>query len=193
VRKAFCTLVVSAVVVLGGYAYGQRLSRLNSWELGFSCRTPRVIEMSEADGVAVYTYVLYEVTNSTETEIDFYPTLELETEDGACARAKVYPTVFAAITEPMTHKVLRFSEITGALKPGETKSGVAIFKGADPGANKLSLYVTGLSGDFKTQDLEDGSIKAFYKTYKLVYSRPGDEFNASLDPVKLTDTEWVWR
>lgn len=191
-RKLLSTMAITAVVTLGAYAYAQRLSRLNSWELDFSCKSPRVIERVEGSKLEVYTYVVYEVTNRTGVEVDFYPTLEIETDNGEVTRSGVYPEVFAIISESFVSTVLDFKDMIGIIKPGETKRGIAIFKGSDPGTDKLTIYVAGLTGDFKTHE-EDGAVVAYYRTYKLVYKRPGDRFQAGLDPIKLESTEWIWR
>lgn len=192
-RKALGAMAILAGIALGSYAYGQRISRLNSWELDFTCRTPRVIEVVEKGSRQVYTYVIYEVTNNSDSEIDFYPTFDIETEKGKAVRAKSYPTVYAKIVKPLSLKLLAHGKMTGIIKPGEKKAGVAVFKGVDPAADTMTVFVAGLTGDFKTQVSEDGTVKALYRTYKLVYKRPGDRFDASLDPVTLEDSEWIWR
>jgi len=192
-RKALGATAILAAIVLGSYAYGQRISRLNSWELDFTCRTPRVVEVVVEADRQVYTYVIYEVTNSSDSEIDFYPTFEIETEKGKPVRARSYPTVYAKIMKPLSIEALAQGKMTGIIKPGEKKTGIAIFKGVDPAADTLTVFVAGLTGDFKTQVSEDGTIKALYRTYKLIYKRPGDRFDASLDPITLEDSDWIWR
>ncbi|MHC4712644.1 MAG: hypothetical protein ACYTAN_05140 [Planctomycetota bacterium] len=191
-RKIYATVAVTAVVTLGAYAYAQRLSRLNSWELDFACNSPRVIEMVEEGALQVYTYVIYEVTNRTGSEVDFYPTFEIETDDGKVTRSGIYPNAFLAIRKELARDMFDFKDMVGVMQPGESKRGVAVFKNSDPGTDRLTVYVGGLTGDFKTQ-VEDNAVVAYYRTYKLVYRRPGDQFSAGIDPITLESTEWVWR
>ena len=192
-RKGLCAFVVLVAVTAGAYAYVNRVSRLDTWEIAFSSKPPRVLEVTEGGSLSQYTYVIYEVTNKTSEDIDFYPTFQMEADNGKVFTAGIYPTVFAQLSKRMGKDLLSFSKITGIIKSGETKKGVAVFKGADPAADTLAIYVTGLSGDFTLKKTESGKLVALYKTFKLCYARPGDEFQASLDPVTLKSTEWVWR
>ena len=192
-RKAASFLAVLAVVTAGAYVHAQRLSRLNSWELSFASKPLRVLEVRERAGINPYTYVLYEVTNHTDGAIDFYPGFEIETADGEVTAASVKPLIFSKILADSVREILSFQEMAGVIEPGETKRGVAIFEGVDPSADLLTVYVSGLTGDFVTRTAEEGAVRVLYRTYKMLYRRPGDEFHAQLDPVKLLSSEWVWR
>jgi hypothetical protein len=179
-----------AAVTLGAYCYGQRLSRLNTWELAFQSRTPRVTYVVENGESIPYTYVVYEVTNENAEQIDFYPTFKIETPNAKPVKAMRYPTVFAKINEALNDKAV--SKINGALKPGESRRGIAIFRGADPAVDEFVIYATGLAGDFKKAPNEAGEYVTMCKTYKLAYKRPGDSYDANLDPIELDKAEWVW-
>ena len=192
-RKAASFLVVLAVVTAGAYVYAQRFSRLNSWELTFASKPLRVLEVRERTGINPYTYILYEITNNTDSAVDFYPGFEIETADGEVTTASVKPVIFSKIVADSVGEILSFQDMAGVIEPGETKKGVAIFEGVDPAADVLAAYVTGLTGDFVTRATEEGAVRVLYRTYKMIYRRPGDEYHAQLDPVKLLSSEWVWR
>jgi len=192
-RRTLGTLVVTALVAAAAFSYEIRFSRLDTWELDFESNPPRVYEIKEGDALGQYTYIIYRVTNNTDEEIDFFPTFEIETEAGVLHRSGLYPKAYERIVKGETEKILSFPKIARTLKPGQTRRGVAVFKGVDPAADELTVYVTGLSGDMKLRRDKEGRIKAEYKTYKLIYSRPGDAYAAALDPVKLESSEWIWR
>jgi len=192
-RKASSFIAVLAVLTAGAYVYAQRLSRLDSWELEFSSKPPRVVELRDDSRIEPYTYIVYEVTNTTQDTVDFYPIFEIETPDGEVTRSSLQPHVYAKVAGESVLEILPFEEIVGPLEPGETKRGVAVFRGVDPAADLLTVYVSGLTGDFVTRKTEEGGVKVLYRTYRLLYRRPGDAYLASVDPVTLVSSEWVWR
>ncbi len=193
-HKSLSVCAIVAALVVGAYAYEMRVSRVNTWELDFSSKPPRVMELAEDGGLAEYTYVVYEVTNKTEEDISFHPTFEIETELSEKAyRSGVYPKIYELLRTRLGEELLSFSKIIGVISPGKTKKGVAVFKGVDAGADELSVYVTGLNGDLKRTTNAEGEVEVQYRAYKLIYKRPGDEFVASLDPVILKGTDWIWR
>jgi len=194
-HKKGIALVIFFAFAAGALAYDIRVSRLNSWELTFESRPPRVMSLVEEDTLVNYTYVIYQVTNNTPQEIDFYPTFEIETDDGSVHRAQLFPDIAARLAERFGKDILNTSKIAGIIKPGETKRGVATFKDVDTGSDKLNVYVGGLSGDLKVErEKTDGErVVTLYRTFKSVYYRPGDEFDVEIDPVILESSEWVWR
>jgi hypothetical protein len=192
-RKAACASLFFVGLAVAAYAADVRISRLNTWELTFSSNPPRVISLLDGTTNTAFTYVCYEVKNETSQEIDFYPALQIESENGCVTTAGVYPRAEAEISKRCGMDVLGFSKIIGTIKPGETKKGIAVFKGVDPTAKKLSLYVSGLSGDFKVDQAKEGGLVVMYRTFKATYYRPGDEWHLEIDPVTLESSEWVWR
>ena len=140
-----------------------------------------------------YTYVVYKVTNNTSQDVDFFPTFQIEADDETVTCANVSPKVANVVSERFGRKILDSNKVRGILKPGETRDGIAIFSGVDPASDTLTLYAYGFSGDLKTSRDAEGKVETLYRTYKLVYSRPGDEFVVAIDPVTLKSTEWIWR
>lgn len=192
-RKISCTLVVLMALAAAAYAYEIPVSRLGSWELAFNSNPPRVMSVVESTESVEYTYIIYTIANDTAQKIDFYPIISIEGENGKVFSAGVYPAVEAVIKKRFGKNILGFTDIVGEINPGETKKGVAIFKSLDPAADKLIVYVGGISGDFKKASSEEGAVVTMYRTYKLLYKRPGDQWNVEVDPVTLQATEWIWR
>jgi hypothetical protein len=192
-RKVACAFVLCVTLAMAAYAAQMRISKLNTWELDFSVRPPHVIHVAEVDTGILYTYVLYEVKNDTSQDVDFFPAFQAEDSNGKVYTAGIYPAAEAAIKAEDGRSILGFSAIAGNIKPGEKKRGMAIFKNVDAASNKLTLYVSGLSGDFKTDKNAEGQLVTMYRTYKTVYFRPGDQWHVMINPVTLKDSEWVWR
>jgi hypothetical protein len=188
-----CSLLLCLALAAGVAGYEQRISKLGTWELAFTSRPPRAIETIENGALVNYRYVIYEVKNETSQEIDFFPTFQIETDTGKTFDAQVFPAISKRIQERFGKEVRDQTTVTGVLKPGQSRKGVALWKGVEPGSDVLNVYVGGLSGDLKTEKTQDGKLTVLYRTYKLVYGRPGDSFDLSIDPVELKSTEWVWR
>jgi len=191
-RKAAVIAVVLGLA-LGAYAYEIKVTRLNSWELAFSANPPRTIRVAEHKTSALYTYIVYEVTNGTTQDVDFFPTFQIDTETGKSFTAGIYPAIDKLLTKRFGKDVLDFGHIKGIIKPGETKKGLAVFREVDPAAHSLTVYVGGISGDVKTQADAEGKLEVLYRTYKLVYKRSGDEFHVTVAPVTLESADWIWK
>jgi hypothetical protein len=192
-HKRISALAILFALAAGAFAYEVRISKLNTWELTFASKAPRSIEVTEENKLVLYRYVIYQVTNNTAQDVDFYPTFQLETEDGAVTNSLIYAEAYKQLEGRFGKGLLDSSHVAGVIKPGETRKGVAIFKGADPASDVLTVYVAGLSGDIKSQKNSEGKLTVLYRTYKLVYQRPGDEYDLSRDAVTLKSSEWVWR
>jgi hypothetical protein len=191
-RRISLVLVVAALTT-AAYGYQITSSKIDSWELTFSSKPPRVLEVVENEKRVEYTYVVYDVANKTTQEVDFYPCFQVETDGGKVYTAGAWPSVEERIAERFGKDILGCRDMVGAMKPGETRRGVAIFKRIDPAADRLTLYVSGLTGDYKMEPDAEGKAVARYRTLKAVFYRPGDEWAETIDPVTRETTEWVWR
>ena len=192
-HKKACALAILFALAAGAVAYEVRISKLNTWELAFTSKAPRSIEVFEDNQSVLYRYIIYQVTNNTAQDVDFYPTFQLETEDGTVTNSLIYVEAYKQLEGRFGKELLDSARIAGVIKPGETRKGVAIFKGVDLASDVLTVYVGGLSGDIKSQKNAEGKLTVLYRTYKLIYQRPGDEYDLSIDAVTLKSSEWVWR
>lgn len=191
--KKACAVAVILALAASALAYDIRISRLDSYELAFSAKPPRTIQATEAGAPVNYTYIVYEVKNNTDKDVDFYPCFQVEAKGDGAATAGVYSGVARILAERFDKAILDASAISGIIKPGEARKGAAIFTGIDPHANEMTVYVSGLSGDFKMDMDKDGKLVTLYRTYKMVYWRGGDGAQVSINPVELKSAEWIWR
>jgi hypothetical protein len=192
-HKKLCVAAVLLGLAAGAFAYEIRVSRINTWELTFDSKPPRVLQLVDNGQLDYYTYIVYTVTNKGAQTVDFYPAFQIETEDAKIYTAQIFPQIARTIDDRYHLDALDKSEIAGFLKPGETKTGIAIIKNVDSSSKSLTVYVTGLSGDLKSDTNAKGELVVFYRTFKMVYWRPGDGSHVVIDPVILKSSEWVWR
>lgn len=192
-RKRFGAFAVLVIVVAAVCAADGHLSRLNTWELDFESKPPRVLDVREGDKISQYTYIPYQVTNNTSEDVNFYPTFHIQGEEGEVVRASIYPTVCAQLAKRLGKDVLPSGKVAGIVEPGKTRKSLAVFKDIDADADSLTVYVAGLSGDFKSDKNDQGEHVPMYRTLKLTYSRPGDAGGRRLAIATLVSSEWIWR
>ena len=191
--KISAIFAVLVALAAGAVGYEIKVNKLGSWELGFSARPPRTIELATEQGKENYTYVVYEIKNDTQEEINFIPSLQLQADGGDAVTGDSYGAAAKEIRRIVGGNLLDQAGITGCIKPGETRRGVAIWKNFEPGARQLTLYVQGLSDDFKMVKNENGHMLTMYRTYKLTYRRTGSAEHVAINPVQLVTCEWIWR
>ncbi len=102
------------------------------------------------------------------------------------------PDVVQAIRAKHGKNFLDINQISGALPDGETKLGVAVFRGLDPAADHVKVYVTGLTDAFRYQD-EDNRNGFQRMMWKVYWYRPGDAASRMSSPVETKTNEWYWR
>jgi hypothetical protein len=78
--------------------------------------------------------------------------------------------------------------------------GVVTWEDIDPRIDQFSVYISGLSSAYKwTDDAAADKRKFVYKTLKLNFWRPGDEYHEHEAEIRLgtpdgkVDYEWVYR
>jgi len=192
-RNYMCAIAMLAGLAAGAIAYEMRVSRLNTWELDFSSKPPRSIEVYENGAMEEYRYILFQVTNNTSQDVDFYPTFQMETEDGKLYTSIPSPDIAKRLRERFGRELVDTAAISGIMKPGDTRKGVAVFKGVNGTSDVLTVYVGGLSGDLIVEKDAEGKLVPLYRTFKLVYTREGDEYDLAIDQVNRKSAEWVWR
>lgn len=78
------------------------------------------------------------------------------------------------------------------LKAGETVRCVAIFRGPDPEADRLSVTFRGLTNDVIAQKTDKpNERKLSERALVLTYERPGDEYFRTQDSITYVGRQWV--
>ena len=126
------------------------------WQLDFEFHDPQRITLTLPGDEKPTTlwYMLYQVTNNTGQDVQFYPSVRLITDTLRVVEAgdNISPSVYDAIVA-LHKKEYPFlappAKVTGLLLQGEgnARASVAVFHMFDEEANSFTLYVSGLSGE----------------------------------------------
>jgi len=137
-------------------------------------------------------YTTYTVTNNTGADRTFRPIFRVETETGKLTYAIAAPTIAPAIREKHGQKLLDVDQITGTIKDGETKLGLAVFFKLDPAADHVKVYIAGITDTFRYQD-EDNRKGFQRREWFIHWFRPGDPVVRQEDRVDTLFNDWIWR
>jgi len=164
------------------------------WTLEFESETPRRLVIANPLGEdEVYWYVLYKVTNKTKAERFFIPDIRIETETKRVYKDSLYGGLESAVEKKEGKKFLNFAEMIGKVKPGEIKSGIALFSQIDPAADEICLVVLGITNEFKIERTEEGKKICRHRALIVTYKRPGDEHYPASKRVYFYSRTWAWR
>jgi hypothetical protein len=184
-----------------------------SWELNFRFQDPErvsVVVPGKAEPV-VYWFMLYSVENPGNEEVDFYPKFELVTNTLQVIQSeiRVSPEAFRAIGRRAEDPLLVTPErAIGKLLRGKDRArhSVAIFKDFDPKATSFTVFVSGLSGEFrreknpafdasKPESETNKRYFTFRKTLAIPYKFPGSPVTRrNVAPERLADKQqWLMR
>lgn len=127
-----------------------------SWQLEFEFEDPRrlVIQIPGEKTPRVYWYMLYNVTNNSNRDVEFMPRFDIVTDKLQVLETDVAadPTVFAAIKKIHAKDrpfLLEPLEVMGKLLQGgdNAKDSVAIWRDFTGDARQFTIFVSGLSGE----------------------------------------------
>ena len=159
----------------------------------------------------MFWYLLYEVTNNTGRDVEFYPSLRLVTDTLKVVEggADISPSVYDAIAA--RHKqefpfLAPPTKVTGLLLQGEenARASVGVFRMFDKAASGFTIYVGGFSGDvrrianpaFDTKRKKSADNQRFFflrRTLAIKYDLPGaPDTRWRATPIRKT-REWVMR
>jgi hypothetical protein len=164
-----------------------------SWEFDFQYVPPRriVVQPAGAAKPQVYWYMLYTVTNTSDTTQYFYPTFELVTEDLRVIDTDVgiSPLVFEAIRERhrITHKYLvPPTKAIGDLRTGAdyARESVAIWRAEDISLAEFTIYVAGLSGEARV--LRNPAYDPDQPETRIIVGADGREREVTVNPRYFT-------
>ncbi len=178
---ALCGLLVLSLVTSAAAAPGFRLSIKQG---GLKRIT---VKDSLGKSVANY-YMKYTVTNPTGDEAPFNVNFRVMTDTKKKGRDIGSSKVDKALEARTGKKMLSRSERPKTIGAGESVECVAIFGPLDPHADEIWIDVTGLRDTIVTKSGKDFFVK---KAMRYIFSRPGDQFGADRDKIKLKKEGWV--
>jgi len=132
----------------------------------------------------------------------FVPEFTLVTDDTAPKISyidRVMPAAQPAINDRERGTYLNSIEVVGPVPPvvpydtlgADEIQGVAMWRGIDPAADRLTLYMTGFSNGYVVKKAPDGTDMVWRKTLIQKFWRPGDEIDQDEREIKFFgDPEW---
>ncbi len=185
----------------------------SSWQLDLEFSDPqRISIVLPGDSHATtFWYLLYEVTNNTRRDVEFYPSFRLVTDTLTIVEggAEVSPSVYTAISGRHGKEYPFFApphKVTGTLRQGEenARASAAVFREFDPQASKFTVFVAGLSGELAKianpsaadAKARSGDVPRSYvlrRTLAISYDLPGDPKTRNLAKPIRRNREWVMR
>jgi len=184
-----------------------------SWQLSFEFHDLQRISVVLPGDVqqTTFWYLLYTVTNDSGQDVEFYPAFELVTStmEVVTGGDEISPSVYGAIRArhrklyPFFRDPLKAS---GKLLQGEdnARTSAAVFRGFDPMANSVTVYVAGLSGEvarvanpvFDSREPVSEDNPRFFalrKTLAIAYDIPGDVKTRRMANMARRAQKWVMR
>lgn len=188
-------------------------SGTKSWVLDIKFHDPQRITLTLPGDKHETTswYVLFEVTNNTGQDVEFYPSFRLVTDTLQVVEggSNISPSVYEAIIarHKNDHPFLAPPpKITGPLLQGEdnARTSLAVFRMFDKEANGFTIYIGGLSGEivrvnnpgFDVNEEESAVNPRFFilrRTLAIAYELPGDPDTRIMAKPVRRSREWVMR
>ena len=146
-------------------------------------------------------YLFYQVVNRTGRPRMFVPQFTLITDTGKRYEDSVIPQ---AVTKIKHREGSTIEDLYGAVAvmgmvPPSTKQGVddavfgvAVWEGVDPKADKLQIFVTGLSNGQRQDTTPDGKPVIRHKSLQLDFIRRGDHFDLKEREITLGEPPYDW-
>jgi len=175
------------------------------WVLDFAYKPLRIRTVEiPAKGRRLVHYLYYQVINNTGQPRMFVPQFTLMTETNKRYEDAVIPQAVEVIKsreDPSNpNPLLGAVDIVGVIPPNGDKEGiddavygVAVWEGIDPAADKLSIYVRGLSDGYQVVTPPgETEPQIRYKTLRLDFNRLGDEYNLNEQEIRLAEPPYEW-
>ncbi len=204
---------VSGLLTGAGLAAPRAGSSTTSWQLEVKFHDPQriTLQLPGDHHQTTLWYMLYEATNHTGRDVEFYPSFHLVTDTLKVVEGgdSISPSVYDAIAA--RHK-LEFpflalpTKVTGRLLQGveNARASVAVFRMFDKEAGSFTIYASGFSGQirrtpnpaFDRKRKESAGNRRFLvlrRTLAIKYDLPGDpDTRWRAKPVRRM-REWVMR
>jgi hypothetical protein len=173
------------------------------WILDFAFKPMRIVRVDlPGKGRRPIHYLYYRVINRTGEPRMFVPQFTVVTDTRKRYEDQVIPQAVEVIRarEDATKDLYGNVDAVGILPPSGSKQGiddaifgVAVWDGIDPHADRFSVYVRGLSNGYRTITPPGGGEPQIqYKTLRIDFLRPGDEFNLNEREIRLADPPYEW-
>ena len=139
-------------------------------QVDFSWSTPEYFSHNKgSEDEKKYLIWVYSIRNTIDQKITVPVATLLTTDTNKYYEAKYIPEIAEKVSEDGV-KYISSDKMKGEYDPGVTRKGIAIFEDIDPYAQKINIFMTGLSHFFLwRQRMADYS-------YKITYKRSGSKW-----------------
>ena len=139
-------------------------------QVDFSWSTPEYFSHNKgSEDEKKYLIWVYSIRNTIDQKITVPVATLLTTDTNKYYEAKYIPDIAEKVSEDGV-KYISSDKMKGEYDPGVTRKGIAIFEDIDPYAQKINIFMTGLSHFFLwRQRMADNS-------YKITYKRSGSKW-----------------
>jgi hypothetical protein len=190
-----------------------RKSPNNNWQLDVTFQDPQRLTLDAPGETGPFSvwYLLYEVTNRTRADREFFPSFRLVTDTLEVIEggANVNPVVYDLIAQRHRDEypfLAPPTAVTGLLLQGEAnaRASVAVFRDFDPKAHRFTIFGGGFSGivervpnpAFRLSESESDANARYFmvrRTLAVTYDLPGDPGTRHLAVPVRRSREWVMR
>lgn len=170
------------------------------YDLAFKPLRMRTVEVPGKGRKQIH-YLVYRVVNRTGKPHELVPQFTLVTDTGKRYEEAVLPNAVKIIQarEDPSIPLLGAVDVAGVLPPSTKEGvdnavfGVAMWDDVDPKADRMSIFVRGLSDGYKQVDAPDGGKPVTkYKTLRIDLVRRGDDRNLNEREIELADPSYEW-
>jgi len=134
-----------------------------------------------------YWYFPFTVTNTTKETLNVLITAKAITDTKKTYLSGFYPEALKKVQRILGRKVRGMREMQGALKPGESWTGVALFKSVDPNMDRIIFRLRGIEDVVvRIKGVSFVEVRALDFTYQQL----GDEYYPWEDPIEYIGKKW---
>ncbi len=173
------------------------------WVLDFAFKPIRIMTIQDGKGRRDVHYMYYQVINRTGKARMLVPQFTLVTDTGKRIEEAVLPAAVKLIQmreDASIRDLYGAVDIMGMIPPSNRQGvedavfGVAIWDGVDPRADKLTVFVRGLSDGYRQDTPAEAGAKPVvrYKALQIDYIRRGDEHELKERDITLAEPPYDW-
>jgi hypothetical protein len=173
------------------------------WVLDFAFKPLRIITFEDKlKGRRDVHYLYYQVINKTGEPRLFVPQFTLVTDTGKRYEDTVLPQAVKQIQnreDPAIQNLYGAVDIMGMIPPSTKQGiddavfGVAVWEGVDPRADRLTIFVKGLSDGQRPDPSPDGGKPIIrHKALEIDFIRRGDHLDQKEREITLAEPPYDW-
>lgn len=179
---------IAALVVLLALLVTSAADAQPRWQLKVTPGDPGVVAVFNILNEGTnYWYFPFTVTNKTKEPLNVLLTAKALTDTKKTYLNGFYPEALKKVQRILGRKVRGLQAMRGVIKPGESWTGVALFKSVDPNMDRIIFRLRG------TEDVVvrvKGVSFVEVRALEFTYQQLGDEYYPWEDPIEFIGKKW---